>query len=93
MTLLTSCIWQNHNVFKTKYDFKIILMSSNIRAPVHVLLNLLNSASLIFYFFSSTHLINSIKHEHSCKILYFSLKILKCFTSVLSYLLETDEKI
>ena len=28
------------------------------------------SASLAFYLFSSTRLINSIKHEHSCKILY-----------------------
>ena len=27
-------------------------------------------ADLAFYLFSSTHLINSIKHEHSCKILY-----------------------
>ena len=27
-------------------------------------------ASLAFYLFSSTCLINSIKHEHSCKILY-----------------------
>ena len=27
-------------------------------------------ASLAFYFFSPTRLINSIKHEHSCKILY-----------------------
>ena len=30
------------------------------------------SASLAFYLFSSTHLINSIKHEHSCKILYLT---------------------
>ena len=28
------------------------------------------SASLAFYLFSPTRLINSIKHEHSCKILY-----------------------
>ena len=28
------------------------------------------SASLTFYFCFPTHLINSIKHEHSCKILY-----------------------
>ena len=28
------------------------------------------STSLAFYLFSSTHLINSIKHEHSCNILY-----------------------
>ena len=27
-------------------------------------------ASLTIYLFSSTRLINSIKHEHSCKILY-----------------------
>ena len=29
-------------------------------------------ASLAFYLFSSTRLINSIKHEHSCKILYIT---------------------
>ena len=48
----------------------------NIHA--HVLLNLLNSlrksdkmfASLAFYPFSPTNFINSIKHEHSCEILY-----------------------
>ena len=28
------------------------------------------SASLAFYLFSPSCLINSIKHEHSCKILY-----------------------
>ena len=27
-------------------------------------------ASLAFYHFSQTHFISSIKHEHSCKILY-----------------------
>ena len=27
-------------------------------------------ASIAFYHFFPTHLINSIKHEHSCKILY-----------------------
>ena len=44
----------------------------------HVLLNLLHmlrkrdkcSASFTFDLFSPTHLINLIKHEHSCKILY-----------------------
>ena len=30
------------------------------------------SASLALYPFSSTHFINSIKHEHLCKIIYFS---------------------
>ena len=42
----------------------------------HVLLNLLNElgkrlkceACRAFYFFFATSLINSIKHEHSCKI-------------------------
>ena len=29
------------------------------------------STSLTFYLFSPTRLINSIKHEHSCKIFYF----------------------
>ena len=28
------------------------------------------SASLAFYLFSPTRLINSIKHEHSCKVLF-----------------------
>ena len=54
-----------------------IILESKICAPV--LLNLLKlvakkeikcSASLTFYLFSPTCLINSIKHEHSCKILY-----------------------
>ena len=43
-----------------------------------MLLNLLNiekpikcSASLAFYLFSPPPLINSMKHEHSCKIFYF----------------------
>ena len=50
----------------------------NIRAPV--LLNLLNSlrkrdqmlGKPRLYLLSSTRLINSIKHEHSCKIFYMS---------------------
>ena len=37
------------------------------------------SASLAFYLFSPTRLINSIKHEHSCKILY-----IKCFKAVIN---------
>ena len=53
-----------------------VIIESNIRALV--LLNLLNSlrkkikcsAILSFYLLSQTRLINSIKHEHSCKILY-----------------------
>ena len=32
-------------------------------------------ASLAFYLFSPTCLINSIKHEHSCKILYILLSL------------------
>ena len=32
-----------------------------------------SSTSLAFYIFSSTRLIKSIKHEHSCKILYESI--------------------
>ena len=35
------------------------------------------SASLAFYLFSPTRLINSIKHEHSCKILYIEHSISK----------------
>ena len=53
---------------------------SNICAPA--LLNLLKmlrneikcSASLVFYPFSSSRLINLIKHEHSCEFLY----IMRC---------------
>ena len=86
MTLLTSRIWQNPNIFTPKYDFKIISnviwsIESNIHAPV--LLNSLNLlpkrdkclTSLTFYLFSSTRLINSIKHEQSCKILSVDAKI------------------
>ena len=55
------------------------LIESNIRAPV--LLNLFNSlqkvieclASLPFYPFTPTRLINSIKQEHTCKILYVAM--------------------
>ena len=43
-------------------------MESNIRALV--LLNLLNSLRKRFY---QNRLINSIKNEHSCKILYIFL--------------------
>ena len=53
----------------------LLYVEYNIRAPV--LLNktrceieIICSASLAFYLFSPTRLINSIKHEHSCKILY-----------------------
>ena len=54
----------------------MINRGSYIRALV--LLNLLNSlrkrdkmlGKLAFYLFSPTRLINSIKHEHSCKIFY-----------------------
>ena len=57
-------------------------IESNIRAPV--LLNLLNSlqkvikclASLPFYHFSRTSYINSIKHEHSCKIPIFNIRFM-----------------
>ena len=40
------------------------------KACALVLLNLLNYASLAFYLFFITSLINPIKHEHPCKILY-----------------------
>ena len=36
------------------------------------------SASLAFYLFSPTRLINLIKHEHSCKILYLCNRIWNC---------------
>ena len=42
----------------------------NLTFRAIVLLNLLNSLRLAFYLFSPTRLINSLKHEHSCKILY-----------------------
>ena len=60
-----------------KCDFSVIwLIKTCIRAPV--LLNLLNcwektircSAQPCILSFSPTYLINSIIHEHSCKILY-----------------------
>ena len=66
---------------RQKYDFNLIFMSCdknnlNIHAPV--LLNLLNKLrkrdkllgkpSILALF--STHLINSINHDHSYKILY-----------------------
>ena len=57
---------------------RLFNFKSNIRAPV--LLNLLNSLrkrdkmldKSRIYLFSPTRLINSIKHEYSCKILYLS---------------------
>ena len=39
------------------------------------------SASLAFHLFSPTRLINSIKHEHSCKILYIKSKLDILFSS------------
>ena len=64
-----------------KCDFKVILMSCVKLNLTFVLLyywiyfthcekEIKWSAILAFYLFSSTHLMNSIKHEHSCKILY-----------------------
>ena len=78
------------------------MIKSNFCGPV--LLNLLNSLRksdkmlgkpLTFYGFSSTRLINSIKHEHSCKILYiqnekdylkwlFQCLIILCMLSIVS---------
>ena len=68
-------------IFLTSY------IDSNIRGPI--LLSLLNSlekamkclASLTNYRLSPTHLINSVKHEHSSKILYYY----KCSIVVLSF--------
>ena len=56
----------------SRYNLSLCTQESNIRALV--LLNLLNLPSLAFYLFSPTHVINSIKHEHSCKILYICTK-------------------
>ena len=44
--------------------------------------------NLAFYVFSPTCFINSIKHEHSCKILYISM--LKTVYPFLSSLLNVD---
>ena len=41
------------------------------------------SASLTFYGFSSTRLINSIKHEQSCKILIFNAVNSEIFARIL----------
>ena len=69
--------WRFHAKIAILINFKVMwYVESNIWAPV--LLNLLNllrkvikcSASLAFYHFSPTRLINLIKHEHSLKILY-----------------------
>ena len=63
-----------------KRDFKVVLESYDIESNIHapVLLNLSNllrkrvkcEACREFYLFFATSLINSIEHEHSCKILY-----------------------
>ena len=66
---------------RQKWNFKVILMSYDKKKLTFVHLyhwiywtccqkEIKCSASLAFYLFSPTHLVNSIKHEHSCKILY-----------------------
>ena len=51
-------------------------MSTRVRSSIYLSIEtrcekeIKCSASLAFYLFSPTRLINSIKHEHSCKILY-----------------------
>ena len=64
-----------------KCNFKVNLISYEKKIKIHapVLLNVLNlwqkaikcEASFAFHLFSSTPLINSIIHEHSCKISIF----------------------
>ena len=72
--------------FTPKKDFKIILMSYykyNLTFVLqyywiyltHCVKEKKCSASLAFHLFSSTRLINSIKLEHSCKILYVSAQV------------------
>ena len=49
-------------------------VESVIGAPVLLNFFKLVAKSLAFYLFSPTRLINLIKHEHSCKILYVTMK-------------------
>ena len=68
--------WQTYNVFPQKWPYFIWWIDINVRALV--LLNLLYSlrkrdqmpGKPRIFLFSPTCLIHSIKHEHSCKILY-----------------------
>ena len=48
-----------------------------------------------FYRFSSTHLINSIKHDHACKIFYLTLmsKFLTSWLSILRIPLQCERKV
>ena len=59
-------------------NFNVDKIESNIRAPVS--LNLLNSLrkSDKIHIISPTCLINSIKHEHSCNILYLLRTCIYC---------------
>ena len=75
--------WCFNAVAKAIFNFNVMwYIESNIRAPV--LLNLINSLRKSvkilgkprIYFFSPTPSINSIKQEHSCKILYVSCKLI-----------------
>ena len=77
--------WHNYNSLQQKWDFKVILKWYDKKNLTFVLLfywiywnrcekKIECSASLAFYLFSLTLLINSIKHEHSCKILYICNK-------------------
>ena len=72
-----TCIWQNCSVFHAKLDLKVVLGLYDINIRAHVLLNLLNSLQksdkmldkpcILSLFPNSFN--NSIKHEHSSKIL------------------------
>ena len=63
--------WQNLSVFRQKHDLKRVIGSynkkkSNIHDPVLLFFFI---KLIAFYLFFPTRLINSMKHEHSCKIL------------------------
>ena len=103
--------WRNRDVLMQnllmKCDFSVMwLIESCIRAPV--LLNVLNSLGKSLrcsakprILFSPTRLINSIIHEHSCKILYvkffFSFKVAFLFVLLIqnkvSFLKESLAKL
>ena len=48
----------------------MVILSGSVTDPLST--KLAKTTDLAFYLFSPTRVINSIKHEHSCKILYVS---------------------
>ena len=75
--------WQKYNVFTPEMRFQSIChMIDRILHSCFCIIEFIKlggekeikcSASLAFYLFSSTRLKNSLKREHSCKILYILL--------------------